>query len=177
MATNVKIFHLWLNTKLTTPATNLAVPITNVSATTLNNVSWMVDFDSLFRGWNKKYKRCNVKFQLNSDTWTASGTDWETYNGILAFNLPSDAGSSTTNGTALGLIQPVDCPTTGTSTHCYFVSTLSNQQGVDILVPQSNQIFTISFLRNTTVMNLITTSLPDYQILFQFELSEPIEEK
>ena len=167
----VKVFHLWLSTRITTPKSNLVVPL-NIAAK--NNCTWQVDWDSLFRGWNKKYRRCTVKFQLNSDSWTASGSDWESYNGVLVCNLASDTGSTTNFGTALGLIAPIDCPTTGTTTHCYTVNTLGQQQGADVIVPQSNTMFTISYVSYIGDLGLISSTIYDYQILLQFELSEPI---
>lgn len=173
----MRVFHLWLSTKVTSPTNNLVVPLTSITSTSLNSVSWQVDWDSLFRGWNKKYRRCNVKFQLNSESFTASAGDWENYQGVLTCNLASDAGSSTNFGTALGLYYPIDCPTTGTTTHCFTLNTLSNQQGVDLIVPQSNQIFTISWLRNSANLGINTLALVDYEVLFQFELSEPFDEK
>lgn len=180
MTTNKKVFHLWLSTKLQSPVGNLAVPITQTAIlASVNSVAWNVDFDSLFRGWNKKFKRCSIRFSLKSDSWTSSALDWENYQGVLTITLPSDTGSTTNFGTALGLIFPSDVPTTGTSLHCYNISTLGNQEGADVLVPQSNQIMTINFVRNGQTMGLIEypQDIPDYQIMLLFELSEPIEEQ
>ena len=173
MITNSKVFHLYLSTIITGPTSNLVVPL---NSTNLNNVSWQVDWNSLFRGWNKQYKRCCVRYQLISTSFTATSTDWENYNGVLCCNLPSDAGSSTNFGTALGLYSPLDCPTTGTTTHCILSNTLANVQGVDILMPQSNSIFTITWLKPSGSMALNSNTLYDYEILLQFELSEPIPE-
>jgi hypothetical protein len=174
---SAKVFHLWLSTKLTSPASNLAVPLNNTGATKLNNISWMVDWDSLFRGWNKKYKRCSVKFQLNMDSFTGISTAWETLNGVLVCNLASNTGSSTNGGTALGLYYPITNPTGGT-THCMALNYLGNQNGVDIIVPQDNAVFTLSFsgINTSGQLHLNNTTIGDYQILLQFELSEPIQE-
>jgi hypothetical protein len=174
----VKIFHLWLSSKITTPTSNLAVPLNNTGATKLNNLSWQVDWNGLFRGWNKKYKRCNVKFQLNMDSFTGISTAWETLNGVLVCNLASDAGSNTNGGTALGLYYSVTNPTGGT-THCMALNYLGNQQGVDVIVPTDNAIFTLSFMTvssSTGQFQLNTNTIADYQILLQFELSESIDE-
>lgn len=169
-----KVFHLWLSSAITAPANNLAVPLNNTGASALNNLSWRIDWDSLFRGWNYKYKRCSVKFQLNMQSFTGVSTAWNTLNGVLVCNLPSDAGSSTNMGTALGLYYPTTNPTGGT-THCMQLNYLGNQNGVDILVPNTNSILTLSFMRQDQI-NLNTTTISDYQILLQFELSEPIEQ-
>jgi hypothetical protein len=173
MTPETKIFHLYLSTLITAPVSNLVVPLNNTS---LANVSWQVDWDSLFRGWNKKYKRCNVKLKLQTQSWTANANDWETFTGVLVCNLPSDTGSSTNWGTALSLYSPEDCPTTGTSTHCITINTFGHQQGVDILIPQANSIFTLTWLKPNGSLAITAQALTDYQVLIQFELSSPIEE-
>lgn len=170
----MKVFHLYLSTKITSPTSNLVVPLQTPTATTLAYLSWLVDWDSLFKGENKNYKRCSVKFQLNSDSWTALSTDWETMNGILATNLASNAGSSTNWGTVLGMVYPIDTPTTNTTTHCFSINTLSNQNGVDIIPPTSNSTLQLLWLKSSGAMGYMTNLL-DYQIILQFEFSEPIE--
>jgi hypothetical protein len=170
----MKVYHLYLSTKITAPTSNLVVPLTTPSSATLPSLSWLVDWDSLFKGENKKYRRCSVKFQLNSDSFSASAGDWETYNGILACNLASNAGSATNYGTLLGMVYPIDCPTTSTTTHCFFLNTLSNQNGVDIIPPSSNSPLQISWLKYSGAMGYMTGIL-DYQIILQFELSDPID--
>jgi hypothetical protein len=98
---------------------------------------------------------------------------------VLVCNLASDAGSNTNGGTALGLYYPITNPTGG-SNHCMELNYLGNQQGVDIIVPQNNAIFTLSFMTvssSTGQFQLNTTTIADYQILLQFELSEPIDEQ
>jgi hypothetical protein len=176
MIPETKVFHLYLSTLITAPVSNLVVPLTTISTTTTPNVSWQVDWDSLFRGWNKKYRRCNVKLYLQTQSFSASANDWETFSGVLVCNLPSDAGSSTNWGTALSLYNPADCPTTGTTTHSIVINTLSNQQGVDVLIPQANSIFTLTFLKPNATLDITAQAIPSYQVLLQFELSEPIDD-
>lgn len=170
----MRTFNLYLSTMLTSPTSNYVIP---VNKSNLSSVTWNVDFENLFRGWNKKYKRCTLRFFLNTTSWAAVATDWETFNGYLTCNLPSVAGSSTVNGTMLGLVYPADCPTTGTATHCMSVSTLGNQQGVDIMMPQGVQNVTLQFYRDADVAAGTTfmANMVDYQIQILFELSEPIE--
>jgi hypothetical protein len=173
----MKVYHLYLSTKITSPTSNLVVPLQSVSTATLPSMSWMVDWDSLFKGENKRHKRCSVKFQLNADSWSAVSTDWEVYNGLLACNLASNAGSSTNYGTALGLFYPIDVPTTNTTFHTYSLNTLSHQSGVDIIPPTSNAPLQILWLKGNGAMGFISgVGVVDYQILLQFELSEPIDE-
>jgi len=177
----VRVYHLWLSTKVVAANAPAGIPITPVTPATLtttntNNVTWQVDWDNLFKGYNKKYRRCSVKFQLNSDSWTAAAGDWETYNGVLTCSLQSNTTGITTYSTPLGLYYAVDCPTTGTTTHAIVLNTLSNQQGVDVLVPTGNSYFTLSWYRSNLIA-LTGASIYDYQILLQFELSEPFDEK
>lgn len=176
----VRVYHLWLSTKITATnaPTNPVVPVipASIGATNVNSVSWQVDWDALFKGYNKKYKRCSVKFQLNSDSFTATSTDWEVYNGVLVCSLASNSTGQTISGTPLGLINPTDCPTTGTTTHCFTLNTMGYQQGVDVLLPSGNTFFNLAWYRSDRT-SLITNSLVDYQILLQFELSEPFDEK
>jgi hypothetical protein len=148
---------------------NQIVPI---NKTNLNNVSWNIDFNSLFRGQQMKHQNCRVRFQLNSNTWAASSTDWNDYLGYLSANLQSQYNAATTIGTFLGVVSPQDSPTTGTSVHVYSVSTLE-QHGVDIIAPTNVQTLTLQFV-NDDSLTLITT-IPEYTILLQFELYNPIE--
>lgn len=166
----VQTYTLYLSTLITAPTSNLVVPL---NITDIGNAVWQVDFRSLFNGDNKKYKRCSVRFNLQSSTWTAAAADWANYCGYLSINLPSNYISTTGKGSILGLIYPQDCPTTSSTVHCYQVNTMGHQQGVDINMPGDNQLLNIQFL-NDDSFNTIGT-LPDYQLLLQFELSEPIE--
>lgn len=165
----MKVYQLYLSTMITTPKTNNVVPL-NVSDK--GNCTWQVDFKSLFNGDNLKYKRCQVRFNLISETWTAGASDWNNYTGYLSVNLPSSFCSTTGMGTPLGLISPTDAPTTGSSTHCYLVSTLGDQVGVDINMPSENQFLNVQFLNDDSFS--IISSVPNYQLLLNFELSEPI---
>ena len=166
----MRTYNLYLNTLITSPASNAIVPI---NITNKANAQWNVDFRTLFNGAHEKYRRCSVRFSMQSESWAASGTDWENYSGYLAISLPSIFGSSTTTGTLLGLINPIDCPTTGTTTHCYQISTLSDAQGVDIVIPTSNQLLNVMFVADDS-FGLIASTMPNYSLLLQFEFSEPV---
>jgi len=51
---------------------------------------------------------------------------------------------------------------------------MDNAHGVDINMPSDNQYFNLQFVNIDTFQTM--TNTPDYQILLQFELSEPIPE-
>jgi hypothetical protein len=164
-----RVYNLYLSTQVTSPAGNFIVPL-NITAK--NNAQWMVDFKSLFGEDARKYRRCQVRFHLTSESWVSAGTDWQNYSGYLAVSLPSMFQSNTTIGTVLGLVNPSDTPTPE-SASCYNVSTLGNQVAADINMPADNQLVNIRFCSDDS-MSLMASTLPNYQILLSFELSEPI---
>lgn len=175
-----RVFHLWLSTYITsssTPGNSQVIPVIPATLTTTNQnqITWQIDWDSLFKGENKNYKRCNVRLKLNSESWTAAAGDWESYNGVLTCNLASNSVGNTTFGTPLSLFSAEDAPTTGTTTHCIQINTLGHVFGTDINVPTGNSYFTISWYKQT-FLELLAVPVYDYQILLQFELTDPIEQ-
>jgi len=175
-----RVFHLWLSSYITsssTPGNSQVIPLIPATLTTTNQnqITWQIDWDSLFKGENKKYKRCNVRLKLNSESWTAGATDWDTYNGLLTCNLASNSVGNTTFGTPLSIFAPEDCPTTGTTTHCIQINTLGHVFGTEVIVPTGNSFFTISWYKQT-FLELLGVPVYDYQVMLQFELYDPIEE-
>lgn len=164
------IYTLYLSTFGTTPSGNQGVP---TDKTNLNNVSWNINFDELFRYENKKYKHCRVRYSLMSASWSAISTDWDTYLGYLTCNLPSPFQGTGSYGTVIGTTSASDCPTTGTTTHCLMLNTTS-EAGVDIAVPQNNQAFTLTMNRADLSSGLRISNVYDYQIVLYFELYDPI---
>jgi hypothetical protein len=161
------VYTVYLSTQVTSPTSNLVVPL---DKNNLSNCAWRIDFDNLFGGKNKEYSNCRVRYNLISNSFTAStpaSTDWINYSGYLAISLPSSYNANTTNGTILGMIYPIDCPVTGTGIHCIQVSTLS-ECGVDINVPIGVQQVNIALI-NDDSMSFMTT-FQEYQILLSFEL-------
>lgn len=144
-----------------------------VDKTNLANVSWRIDWDNLFRGMNYKYRRCVVRIGIQSASWTAGANDWNDYSGYMSINMASAFGSTTNNGTMLMFLHATDCPTTGTTTHCFIGSTMDNACGVDVIMPTGVQQVTFS-MYNDDAMTLMTT-FPEYQLRMCLELSEPIE--
>jgi hypothetical protein len=165
------IYTLYLTTKITTA--NL--PITpvfpqTISTSTLPNVTWQVDWDNLFRKEQGKYNFCKVRFDLVSESFTAStpaSTDWTNYGGYLAVSLPSNFNAVTTNGTILGQIWPSDCPVTGTNIHCIINSTMS-ENGININMPTGTSLFNVQMIKGDGFVPM--PLFQQYNILFSFEL-------
>jgi hypothetical protein len=164
------IYTLYLSTLNTSPSRNQIIP---VYKTNLANVSWNIDFNSLFRGQQLKHKNCRVRFSLNSQSWTAGGaSDWAAYSGYLSANFQTQYNATTTFGTFLGMVTPEDSPITGSGNHVYVVSSLE-QQGVDIIAPTDVQTLNLQFINDDS--QTLITAVPEYAILLQFELYNPIE--
>jgi hypothetical protein len=103
-----RVYHLWLTTRILQVNANKGNPVVPVTPITIdsanvNNVTWAVNWDDLFKRENKNYKRCTLRFQLNSVGFTRTDTDWGDYNGVLTCNLGSNSVGITTFGTPLGM--------------------------------------------------------------------------
>jgi len=161
------IYSLYLSTLVTTPVSNYVIP---QNKTNLSNVSWLVDWDNLFRKNNYDYKYCRVRFNLITEAFTASSPatlDWAAYSGYVATNLASSYNANTTNGTILGVIFPTDCPVTGTGTHCILANTCG-EIGADIVVPTGTQQFNIMMIQDNSFS--FQESFKEYSIMLLFEL-------
>jgi hypothetical protein len=164
----MRTYQLYLSTLITSPATNNIVPI---DVSNKANVTWQVDFKSLFGNDYGKYSRCSVRCHLVSTPWTTTSTDSQSNDGYISLNLPSTFCASTSKGTPIALLysSPATNITAGTFSY-YNVNTLGNNQGTDINIPSQNQLFNIQLLGNDS---FAAVSSYDYNILLQFELSEP----
>ena len=162
--------HLvYLSTYSSNPTSNQGVP---VNKTNLNNVSWNLNWDDIFRMENRKYRHCRLRIKLQSATWSAVSTDWDTYLGYLTCNLPSLTSGFASYGTVICPVFPIDCPTTGTTTHCMVLDT-TPEQGIDIMVPVGNSDFTLTFNRADLSSGLRISNIYDYQVFLYFELYDP----
>lgn len=148
---------------MTAPVNNEIVP---VSMANLASITWNINWDTLFKGANKKYTNCRLRFTLKSDSWAGGANDWENYSGYLSVNLGSNNNASTTTGLFLGQIYPFDVPSTNANRHAYIIGTME-ELGVDIFAPTGSSYFTIQFI-NDDAQTLIT-AVPNYAITFQFE--------
>lgn len=161
------VFTLFLSTQITSPKTNSVVPL---DKSNLSNCSWRIDFDNLFKGMDKDFKYCRVRFNLISNSFTASvpaTTDWQNYSGYLAISTPTMFNAETTTGTILGMVYPIDCPITGTGIHCIQVSTLS-ECGVDIIKPTGVQQMNVMLVNDDSISYM--TTFQEYELLLSFEL-------
>jgi hypothetical protein len=165
----MRTYQLYLSTLITSPVTNNIVPI---NVTNKANVTWQVDFKSLFGNDYGKYSRCSVRCHLVSTPWVSTATDSETNDGYISLNLPSTFCASTSKGTPIALLYSsvATNQVLNTPYSYYNVNTLGNNQGTDINMPSQNQLFNIQILSNDS---FIAVSSYDYNILLQFELSEP----
>lgn len=163
----MRTHNLYLSTQVTSPANNLIVP---VNKSNLANVTWQVNFRELFGNDYGKYKRTVVRAHLISEKWAASNTDTNTRSGYLAVNLPSSSNSTTTIGTSLMLVYPSFSVTLDQQLAYYNVSSLADVNGVDIVRPMENQFINVMFINNDAMTAM--TSVPEYQLLLQFELSD-----
>jgi hypothetical protein len=173
----MRTYQLYLSTLITTPASNNIVPI---NVTNKANVTWQVDFKSLFGNDYGLYSRCSVRCHLVSTPWVSTATDSQSNDGYISLNLPSTFCASTSKGTPIALlyssiatnITPGSPPTIFPGLYSYYnVNTLGNNQGTDINIPSQNQLLNIQLLGNDS---FAAVSSYDYSILLQFELSEPI---
>ncbi len=63
------VYSLYLSTQISSPVSNNVVVL---NKSNLANVSWRVDWDSLFKGEQKNYKFCRLRYFLISNSFTAS---------------------------------------------------------------------------------------------------------
>lgn len=165
----MRSYQLYLSTLITSPASNNIVPI---NVTNKANVTWQVDFKSLFGNDYGNYSRCSVRCHLVSTPWSSTSTDSQSNDGYISLNLPSTFCASTSKGTPIALLYSSPATNTTAGTFSYYnVNTLGNNQGTDINMPSQNQFLNIQLLGNDSFS---AVSSYDYSILLQFELSEPI---
>lgn len=166
---SIRTYQLYLSTLITSPTSNNIVPI---NVTNKGNATWQVDFRSLFGNDYGRYNRCSVRVQLHSSSWAAANTDENSFDGYIILGLPSTYTSTTSKGVPVALINPTLISYATTPQSYFNVSTLGNVQGTDINMPAENSLLNIQFLTNDSFG--IMPNVPDYQILIQFELSQPL---
>jgi len=162
------VYSLYLSTAVTSTNTSPFNPIIPVNDASNNNVSWNIDWSNLFKGDDKNYKFCRVRFHLSSVSFASAANQWNNLSGYLTSNFSSRFGS-TGVGTILGLVYPQDCLTTGTATHIVLVNTMA-EIGVDINMPSNvNNTLTLTFMNDDTLTRMSLFDY-EYQILLSFEL-------
>ena len=144
-----------------------------VNATNKASVLYQVDFGALFNGKDKMYSKCQLRISLMTNnlasanlslasgsimiTGLASGNDLGT-NGLFVANYtPSNANAS---GSSTGYYLPTNGLTTTTGTQM-------NQ------IPSGVRQFNVNFVNLNGALQP-TANVPDYRMVLQFELYEPV---
>lgn len=140
------------------------------------NVSWLVDWDSLFNRENYKYQHCQVRVQLVGEKSVTQETS--AVSGVLVANFGQNFTSKNTSGVVLGaidLIRTVD-GAASSNTGCYVsVNTMTNALGQNIDVPVGLNTFILQMWRNGygangDAENILVTNIVPYYVIIQFEL-------
>jgi hypothetical protein len=133
------------------------------------NVSWQVDFDSLFNRENYNYKNCRLRYKLVSDP--ATNTTHINNKGVLVVSgLSSRYTSKNTSGLVLDNIIPFE-----STMHGWFDITTMSDVGVDITVPYglsiiNPQLWDSGFGSTTTGNTVLQTFTAHYTLVLSFEL-------
>lgn len=173
-----RVCSLYLTSQITQPSGAAGEAMPNASTviptnkSNLSAVSWLVNFDSLFNGIQRDYRRCMVRHTMNTTGFAVGAGDWNAYGGQLCATLPSPFTTNSFFGTSLGLYTSAD--TLVTTLHALGSNTMADVYGTEINVPSGVQSLTLYFC-NDDAVSLITFPASGYQIILQFELMDLIE--
>jgi len=140
----------------------------------LSNVTWNVDYDSLFMNRQKLFKHCRVRFNLLGAAENYSSFNAQT--GYLCANFASNYNASTTDlTTILGLVYPKTNENTTLALPAlpkgYNVSTL-DEIGVDINIEQlyGRQFLNLRLINDDSfsIIKNITSNNWEIMLLFTF---------
>jgi len=164
------IYSLYLNTADTNTISNTDNTI----------ISWLVDFDSLFRKENYNYKKCKLRFKMVTRVPVIAAPNLPKFQGSISYL----ACSLSSNYNATNLLRPTILNTfvlrdtyitTTRQTNHENVNTAENV-GTSINMPFNTQLFTISngdVANFSNITNYGTTGYTlsfNYVIHLQFEL-------
>lgn len=139
------------------------------------SISYQVNFDALFNGKQKLYKKCQVRTAIISSFVAATALP-NAIGSVSAVGLASgnDLG---TNGLFLMNYIPSNANASGSSTGYYFnTNVLTNLNGTQMSqVPRGVQTFSINFTNISGALQA-TGNVPDYRLNLQFELYDDIEQ-
>lgn len=153
----VKVYSLYLST-LTSYG-----PYAPVDKTSLSNVQWSINWNSLFGITNAE--KCRVKFYFNSQS--SGGYDWDTDCASFRCSFSGNKNNNT-NLVNIGPIQPANDPVSGT-VHRMFGDT-TQWPGIEINIPKDNNTFyTQLYMMNEQLM---TGFVDDWNVWFIFEVDE-----
>lgn len=140
----------------------------------LANVIWEVDYDTIFRGRQKLFKHCRVRFNL-----MGAGGTYGSYNaqtGYLCANFATNYNATTTYlPCILGLLWARTNPNTalGSAASVYTVSTLY-EVGVDINLAQLQGRQQLNLrMTNDDGYSLMGNITTDWEIMLEFTLYNP----
>ena len=149
--------------------------MTYVDKTNLCNVTWYaVNWDSLFKGMQKKYSKCRLRYDFRTSAIDENvPSPPQTYNdfvGYISCSLTSQNNANTTYGTPIGLFYAETIPTFDIDRYVILSSTLDSV-GVDIIPPEGITPLNIS-LYNMSINKIIadSNSFSSWCILLEFEL-------
>lgn len=155
-------YTLQLSSGTGNPAASLA---RNLPYANINNVTWRVDYDNLFKGRQSLFEFCRVRFQLinGGGTYTTDGQQ-----GYISASLPTSFNAQTTNGCILGLVTPKLNPIS--LTDGVFIVNGQNDIGVDINHEQLTGVQPLNIQWIKTDGSLITGLANAYimELMFEF---------
>jgi len=142
----------------------------NDASGNLTTEIWEVDYDNLFKGRQKLFKYCRVRFNLMGAA--ATYASWVSQTGYLCANFASNYNAPTTNlPTILGLVYPKTNPNTaaGGNPQCYIVSTLE-EIGVDINIEQlyGRQLLNLQLINDDSFSIIKNVTLNDWTVMLHF---------
>jgi len=159
-----------------------------ISNTDTTIISWIVDFDNLFRKENYNYKKCKLRFKIVSRTSTLPVPSIPKFKPSISYL----SCSLSSNYNATNLMQPtllntmvlVDSPATAVRQWIHPNANTMENVGTSINIPKGIQQFTISigdsanFASKTNFGSLVGATqynlIFQYHILLQFELYDKI---
>ena len=139
------------------------------------NVSWLVDYDSMFSSANYKYKHCRLRYKFLSDPAVVANVNHTASKGVLVVNGLSSANNSKNVG---GIVLDNIIPVQSTSL-AWFDNSSMDTVGIDILPPYGLSTLNVQLwgpeygCQIGSVPTLISTFTPNYTIIFAFELYNP----
>lgn len=159
------IYTLYLRTN----ATSTTNPIYRINRSTYGqSVTWMVNFDDLFKNENYNFKNCRISSQMGY-AFVLTALLYNNIFGYISVSIGSEYNASTTNGTIIDVFNTGNFDLGNTLSK--FRSNTFGTKGINISVPQGNVFFTINLIRPTGILPIVNTvSEMEYSILLKFEL-------